>query len=516
MPSKTGPTAGKEDRTTSLRLNTTPTQSASLPARSSSSRQRSVAPFNLHCSRSHENFSNKVFSLPNRPCAAQCSCGSIPADADDVRDSGDLKDNAKVMGMDEQVSRETEVAGEGEEVNGVPCARLPPIQLTSSQGDATKGLITKPTGTSSLSSTSWPTSSATCIPCPVPNLHEGPTTLPPCSIPLPKVFANANSQPSTQLSSKGQRTHGFISSIPFHPPPNSQKRRLKAQPRCLRLSPVCSPTTPPFPRQSLDYYSTYPPLDTFEHDERRTSKGSLLSITVDGVSNPSSSMHQHDAHSILPPVSPQDLYQYPASHRLHPSSSFPPTRRCVSVSPFHRPENLRGRRLSRSLPGSPMVSGGHHSLSSTHQLASSISNNRPSIPCQWQHDSQDEWTSMMLSNTAHSSNTREPGNSKDKAEVGGPNGQDTKIEVAAEREEVTKDNEGLVAKPVRALSSSTTSQSTSTASWPTSTTGASAKTLPMSTVSRSTSTAPCIPNSSPTLHRGSAISSLCSFTNTSS
>ena len=249
MPSKTGPTAGKEDRTTSLKLNTTSTQSASLPARISSSRQCSIAPFNLHCSRSYENLSNKVFSLPNRPHTAQCTCGLIPAHADDVRDSGDLKDNAKVMGMDEQVSRETEVAGEGEEVTGVPCACLPPIQLTSSQGDATKGLVTRPTGTSSLSSTSQPTSSATCIPCPIPNLHKGPTTLPPRSIPLPQAFANTNSQPPTQLSSKGQCTHGFVSSIPFHPPPNSQKRHLKAQPRCLRLPPVCSPTTSPFQLQ---------------------------------------------------------------------------------------------------------------------------------------------------------------------------------------------------------------------------------------------------------------------------
>ena len=121
-----------------------------------------------------------------------------------MRDLGDLKDNAKVVGMDEQVSRETEVAGEGEEATGVPCARLPPIQLTSSQGDATKGLVTRPAGTSSLSLTSRPTLSATCIPCPIPNIHEGPTMLPPCSIPLPQVFANANSQPPTFLSSKGQ------------------------------------------------------------------------------------------------------------------------------------------------------------------------------------------------------------------------------------------------------------------------------------------------------------------------
>ena len=39
---------------------------------------------------------------------SQCSCGSIPAHANEVRDSGDLKENAKVVGMVGQVTGETE------------------------------------------------------------------------------------------------------------------------------------------------------------------------------------------------------------------------------------------------------------------------------------------------------------------------------------------------------------------------------------------------------------------------
>ena len=214
IPSKGDPTGSKEDCTSFRTLNSTPMRSASHPARISSSHQRSVAPFSLDCTRSYENSSNEVSPLSNRPRAAQSSCGSIPAHADDVRDSGDLKDNAKVVGMDEQVSRVTEVAGVGEEVTGVPSVRLPPIQLTCSQGDTTKGLVTRPARTSSSSSTSRPTSSTTYIPCPAPNLHQGPTTLLPCSIPLPLRFVHPiPPKPSTCSSSKEQHIHHSISPV---------------------------------------------------------------------------------------------------------------------------------------------------------------------------------------------------------------------------------------------------------------------------------------------------------------
>ena len=256
IPSKGDPTGGKEDCTSFRTLSSTPTRSVSHPARISSSHQHSVAPFNLDCTWSYENSSNEVFPLPNRPRAAQCSCGSIPAHADDARDSGDLKDNAKVVGMDEQVSRETEVAGVGEEVTGVPSVRLPPIQLPCSQGDTTKGLVTRPAGTSSSSSTSRLTSSATCIPCPIPNLHEGPTMLPPCSIPLPQAFANANSQPPTFLSSKGQPPKCLVLSNPFPSLSIAQKQPLKPQSRHFGTSSAHSPNTPPFQQHAFSFQST--------------------------------------------------------------------------------------------------------------------------------------------------------------------------------------------------------------------------------------------------------------------
>ena len=262
MPSKTGPMVGKEDCPMSLRLNTTPTRSASHSAQISPSRQRSVAPFNLHCPRSYKSSSNEVFPLPNRLCTAQRSCGSIPAHTDDARDSGDLKYNPKVVGMDEQVGRETEVAGEGEEVTGVPCACLPTIQLASSQGDASKGLVTRPARTSSSSSSSRPTSSAAYIPYPTPNLHQGPTTLLPHSISLPQTFANPIPQPSMRFSPKGRHPQHYVSSIPIPSFSAIQRQLLEAQTQ--HFGPR-SPTTPPFQCQSSPNlsasYSTYDPLN---------------------------------------------------------------------------------------------------------------------------------------------------------------------------------------------------------------------------------------------------------------
>ena len=468
MPSNVGPTGSKQDRTFSSTLDIPPTHSGSHLTQVPLNCRLPDNSLTSHVPWIFEDRLEEVPTLPKHTDAAHSSCSSTSVRTGDTKGLGRLEDNTKVVRADGQVSKCLEGVTEREEVTRMLYAHLHPIQLTTVQGNTTRGLATVSTRISSSSSISWPSSMSSRPPMvlqppstaleptsttPAPATMSPPPTAsqpmstirksakmsPPSAvsrfasrapyiststpishstspIPLPHSLVSASSRPSACLPPKGQRTHRFVSSIPFHPPSNSQKRRLKAQPQCLRLSPVYSPTTPPFPRQSLDYYPTYPPLDTFEYDERRTSEGSLLSITVDG-----------------------DFYQYPASHRLHPSSPFPPARRCVSISPSFRPETLRGRRISRLLPGSPMVSGGHRSPSSTHQLAPSILNNCPSIPRQWQHDSQDKWTSMMLSKTAHSSNAREPGNLKDKAEVGGSKGQDTKeIEVAAGGKEATE------------------------------------------------------------------------------
>ena len=101
--------------------------------------------------------------------------------------------------------------------------------------------------------------------------------------------------------------------------------------------------------------------------------------------------------------------------------------------------------------------------------------------------------------SAYTSDARELGNSKDEAEVGGVNGQDTKgIEVAAEREQVsevlftcslpvqsTATHEELVMMPAGTLS-------LTTASWPTSTT-------------------PYTPNFTANLHQGPTLPLPCSI-----
>jgi len=96
---------------------------------------------------------------------------------------------------------------------------------------------------------------------------------------------------------------------------------LEAQLQCLKPSPVCSPTIPPFQQRSPNANPTYPSLDTIrpDQDERQSFEGPLLSITADGILLPI-----HYPHSISPFTPSHILYQYPGSHHSYLSTSFPP------------------------------------------------------------------------------------------------------------------------------------------------------------------------------------------------
>ena len=213
-----------------------------------------------------EKGSDKVFMPSDATIAAQCFHNLTSAHTNDMMEWGSLKYNVKAVVVDEQGTKETEVAAKG-----------------------------------------------------------GKDTLGPCA--SPHLFTNTTPQLSTCLSSKGQHAHHFISSISTPSHSAIQKQTLKAQPWCLRLSPVHSPPSPPFKWQPLGFYSTYPPWDTFQpyQDKCQTSKRPLLSVRVDVIGNTSPSMYPHSNSS---PAPSQDFYQYLASPLSCPPTPVIPFKLC--------------------------------------------------------------------------------------------------------------------------------------------------------------------------------------------
>ena len=166
-----------------LKLNTTSTRSASLPARIRSSRQPSDLVLNSYI---YKERSNEDFALPNRANAARPS-SSTSTRLGNVKELGDLEDDARVMGNDEQVAEGAEGVMEAENGNEVPSAHLHSVQLTSSQGGATKGLITRPAKTLSPSTASWFTSTASQYTSTTPYIPSNNTPVPPPTRRLPSI-----------------------------------------------------------------------------------------------------------------------------------------------------------------------------------------------------------------------------------------------------------------------------------------------------------------------------------------
>ena len=125
--------------------------------------------------------------------AADVACSLISNHTSEMRQPRNSEDDAKVRGTNEQPLGERDVAAEGDEVIEVPCTHSHPIQLTSTQGIFTGGLITVPARTLSSSAASQPTSTAptstaTYIPNSTPCLHRG------ASKPFPRSFTNIDDQ----------------------------------------------------------------------------------------------------------------------------------------------------------------------------------------------------------------------------------------------------------------------------------------------------------------------------------
>jgi len=261
---------GKENSSSSLMLNTTPSPSGSHVTRIPPDQQPSVIPIELYFPQKYKNHSDEVFMPPND---AITTCSLTPVYTNDERDSGDLKENVKVEGMDEQVTGETKVAAEGDKVTTAQYAHPHPTQLTSIQAEVTGEPTMVPSRTSSPSTVLQSTSTVPCISSLTPCFHRGSTTPSTCSftqaipstcssqsmalqststapyiptsatIMLPSSilhlcsFSNVNSWPSTCPFSKGQCSQHSVSSTPSNSITTTQKPSSKSQPQCSVSSP---------------------------------------------------------------------------------------------------------------------------------------------------------------------------------------------------------------------------------------------------------------------------------------
>ena len=120
-------------------------------------------------------------------------------------------------------------------------------------------------------------------------------------------------------------------------------------------------TTHPLQRQSLDFYSTYPPSDILQscQDDEWSSEESPSPVTVNNSRDTSSSIHD------VPSVAPVPSHEHPASLH-HPLTPFLTKRRCSSLPPsFRQPENISSRTpSSRAAP--PIGYEGFMSSSTPH------------------------------------------------------------------------------------------------------------------------------------------------------
>ena len=191
---------------------------------------------------------DKVFALPNHTSATHCLRSSTSTHTSDARESGNLENKERVVGIDEKFPEEIAVAGEGKRVTKVPCTCSLPVQPIPNHEELIMMLARMLSSSMAL----WPISMAPynfnptllsttptfCndrsitpldhlhnlyqypaphIADPVLNIHQGPTVSPPC---LP---VNMISHPSTCLSLKLQPK-------PSQRQPNTQNKHLRALP----------------------------------------------------------------------------------------------------------------------------------------------------------------------------------------------------------------------------------------------------------------------------------------------
>ena len=224
-PSKANPTVGKEDHPSSLTLDTSPTLSGLHPTRIPLDCRPSNVLLKSPSSQVYEDCLDEDFAPPNHTITMQRPCSSTPDHAGETRELGNLEDNAKLVGHNEQATEEVEIVVEEEGVFDVPC-------------------------TLSLTAVSRPMSAAPyTIDSAAP--HQGPSILLPRPNPLPYPFANAIPQPSpqpTRFPSKGQCTERILSSVPIRSPSATQKRLWNTRTRRFPPLHAISPTIRPFQR----------------------------------------------------------------------------------------------------------------------------------------------------------------------------------------------------------------------------------------------------------------------------
>ena len=148
-PSKANPTVSKEDHPSSLMLYTSPTPSELHPTRFLSNCRPSIVSLGSPFLQVSEDCSNEDFVPLNHTTIVQHQYSSTPVHAGKTRELGNLEDNKKFVGPNEQATEEVEVVVEGEEVTDVQCIRSRPV---SSLRSFTKA-IPQPLARSSPSTT---------------------------------------------------------------------------------------------------------------------------------------------------------------------------------------------------------------------------------------------------------------------------------------------------------------------------------------------------------------------------
>ena len=136
MPSKTNPTDAKGD-TSSWKFDTIQARSESHCTRIPSRGQPSVVSLESRLPKTYEDRVDDDSVPPDHTIVAFCSHSSTSTHTSDTREWGSLKNETKVVEVDEQVTGETEAAAEGEEVTVVLCVCPYPIQPTSTQSAET-------------------------------------------------------------------------------------------------------------------------------------------------------------------------------------------------------------------------------------------------------------------------------------------------------------------------------------------------------------------------------------------
>ena len=224
---ETDPTGGKEARASFLRLDTTPTPFVSCPPGIPLNSQPSNITLEPCFPQLDENCLIEVFVLPNCTNAARHSSNSTPTSTSNMGEFMDLKNEVKMVEIDRRVSRDTEVAGEGEDDTEVPGARSYPVSLIPIQaGGAVEHIAAVPARTSSPATASQSNSIAPYISNSTPSPFRGS---------FPRSCPNSFSPFSTRLSSKKQRTQRSVLATPFYPP--STTRTLSPS-TALRPSPT--------------------------------------------------------------------------------------------------------------------------------------------------------------------------------------------------------------------------------------------------------------------------------------